>query len=269
MEKLGPWVRTRDYSIPTRDGASIDARTYRHLGLPAEPAPVYMHFHGGGFLYGSLATEDATCARIAINTHAVVLHVNYRHTPEHTHPTAWDDAEDALQWLHDNMAAVGGDPRHVAVGGISAGAHLAAVLTLHQHLGRIATGLPAITGQVLMIPLLVHPDCNGPQLAKMKDASISSWETCKDAPMLPRSMCRLFMDLLKVQSPDPSDTRLNPGNASPEQIRGLPPTAVDVAGLDPLRDEGLLFAKKFTEAGVPINVSLFRGVPHAFRDVWR
>ncbi|KAK0752622.1 Alpha/Beta hydrolase protein [Schizothecium vesticola] len=265
MKQLGPWVQTQDFAIPTRDGASIEARTYRHLGLPAEPAPVYVHFHGGGFLFGSLAADDALCSRIAINTHVVVLNVNYRHTPEATYPTAWNDAEDAFQWLHGNAETVGADPQRVIVGGISAGAYLTASLVLQKHLGRFAPALPPIAGQVLMIPCLVNMECYGPQLAKMRDPSVSSWETCKDAPVLPRAVCRMFMDLLQVESPDASDLRMNPGNASAEQVKGLPPTVVGVAGLDPLRDEGLLFAKMLTEARVPTDVSLFPGVPHGFR----
>lgn len=265
MKQLGHWVQTQDFIIPTRDGATIEARTYRHLGLPAEPAPVYIHFHGGGFLFGSLAADDALCSRIAINTHVIVLNVNYRHTPEATYPTAWNDAEDAFQWLHNNAAMVGADPQRVIVGGISAGGYLTASLVLQKHLGHFAPALPPIAGQVLMIPCLVNMECYGPQLAKMRNPSVSSWETCKDAPVLPRAVCRMFMDLLKVESTDASDVRMNPGNASPEQVKGLPPTVVGVAGLDPLRDEGLLFAKMLTEAGVPTDVSLFPGVPHGFR----
>jgi len=265
MKQLGPWVQTQDFAIPTRDGASIEARTYRHLGLPAEPAPVYVHFHGGGFLFGSLTADDALCSRIAINTHIIVLNVNYRHTPEATYPTAWNDAEDAFRWLHDNAATVGANPQRVIVGGISAGAYLTASLVLQKHLGRFTPALPPIAGQVLMIPCLVNMECYGPQLAKMRDPSVSSWETCKDAPVLPRAVCRMFMDLLQVESPDASDLRMNPGNASADQVKGLPPTVVGVAGLDPLRDEGLLFAKMLTKAGVPTDVSLFSGVPHGFR----
>ena len=268
MKTLSPQVQMQDHSIPTRDGSSIEARSYHPLtGLPPTggPLPVYMHLHGGGFLFGTLASEDATCARIAINTHIIVLNINYRHTPEHVYPTAWSDTEDAFEWLHDNISILGGDPLRVVVGGISAGAYLTASLTLEKHLGRVAAARPPIAGQLLMIPSVGHIDCHGPQLAKLKDASVSSWETCKDAPILSRAVCRLFMDLLRVEELDPSDTRMNPGNPSPEQVRGLPPSVFGVAGLDPLRDEGLLFAKMLTEAGVPTDVNLFRGVPHGFR----
>jgi len=265
MKTLAPQLQIDTHAIPTRDGAHIEARTYRALNSKTGPLPVYVHLHGGGFLFGTLASEDAACARVALSTGVLVLNVNYRHTPEHAYPTAWDDVEDAFGWLHDHIGALGGDAARVVIGGISAGAYLAASLALEKNLGRVAVGRPAIAGLVLMIPAVVHIDCYAPQMERLAGVEVSSWETCKDAPVLPRAVCRLFMDLLKVEGPDAADTRLNPGNASVKQVKGLPPTVFGVAGNDPLRDEGLLFAKRLTEAGVPTDVSVFRGVPHGFR----
>ena len=97
---------------------------------PTEILPIYMHFHGGGFLFGTLSSEDAICSRLAVNTHVVVINVNYRHTPEYTYPAAWNDAEDAFVWVCENIARLNGDPDKIVVGGISAGAWLAASLTV-------------------------------------------------------------------------------------------------------------------------------------------
>ncbi|KAK1756539.1 Alpha/Beta hydrolase protein [Echria macrotheca] len=268
MKTLGPWVQTQDFTIPTRGGSTVEARTYRPTGVnPSDgPLPVYLHLHGGGWLFGTLAGEDATCARIAINARVVVLNVNYRHTPAHVYPTAWNDTEDAFRWLHENIAAIGGDAKRVVVGGISAGGYLTASLVLQQHLGKAAASLPRIAGQVLLIPSLSNMQCYRYQLEHLKDESIWSWNTCKDAPILPRSMCEMFMGLLKVGEADPADARMNPGLARPEQVRGLPPTVFGIAGRDPLRDEGLLYAKKLADAGVATDVHMFSGLPHAFRQ---
>ena len=118
-----------------------------------------------------------------------------------------------------------------------------------------------------MIPALSHIRCNAPQMAKMKDSLVHSWETCRGAPILDRATCELFMDLLAVEKLDETDIRMNPGNATPDQMKGLPPTIVSVAGLDPLRDEGLLYAKLLAESGVPTDVHLFKGVPHGGSEV--
>ena len=74
-----------------------------------------------------------------------------------------------------------------------------------------------------------------------------------------------FMGLLKIDGIDLKDTKVNVGNASAEDVKGMPPTVISVAGLDVLRDEGLLYAKLLAEANVPTQTWLFKGVPHAHR----
>ena len=160
MATLGVHVHTVDYPIPTRDGATIKARTYRSVKADGlKRLPVYIYFHGGGFIFGTLSSEDAACAQTAINTGVVVLNVNYRHTPEHTFPTAWHDSQDAFAWLHQNIDTVRGDASRVLVGGVSAGGQLAASLALEKHLGKSETlkGLPDIAGQIVIIPCVASP----------------------------------------------------------------------------------------------------------------
>lgn len=243
-------VTTKNYDIATRDGATIQARSYRPTAAGEGKLPTFLYFHGGGFLMGTLDTEDATCSMIATGANVVVLHVNYRHTPEHTYPTAWNDAEDGFRWVHDNIASLGGIPEEVIVGGISAGAQLTASLVLQQHLKAGDLGnYPTVAGQVLMIPCLAHVDAYEKQLEKMRDPAVSSYRENAEAPLLNVKTIRMFIDLLQVSNPDVLDLRLGPGNATPEQVKGLPPATFGIAGLDPLRDEGLLYAKMLAEAG--------------------
>lgn len=253
MKYLAPRVHTRDFAIPTRDGSSVEARSYRPSNVPRDaPLPVYMHLQGGGFMFGTLDGEAAICARVASGSGVVVLNVNYRHTPEFTYPTQWEDAEDAFEWAHENMDKLGGDPKRVILGGISAGAWVAASLALQKHLeikNSETTTRPSLAGQVLMIPCLAYHDCYEPQLSKMRHPSVSSYRENERAPMLSVSELRWFSDHLKIREADAADIRLNPGNASPEQVKGMPPTVLGIVGLDPLRDEALLYAKMLTEAG--------------------
>ncbi|KAH7359695.1 Alpha/Beta hydrolase protein [Pyrenochaeta sp. MPI-SDFR-AT-0127] len=266
MAELGAHVHTDNYSIPTRDGSTIEARTYRSVKhATAENLPVYIYFHGGGFIFGSLNSEDATCAQTAIKTGAIVLNVNYRHTPEHTFPTAWHDSQDAFAWLHKNIEKVGGDPSKVLVGGVSAGGQLAASLTLEKHLGKseVLKGLPEIAGQILIIPCLAAMGTydQGPG----KKLKVSSYVENEFAPVLPKTTVEFFSGLLKVDNPDLKDTKLNIVNATEDEVKGLPPTVFGIAGLDPLRDEALLYAKLLSEANVPTETRLFKGVPHGHR----
>lgn len=189
LEPLLPKVRMRDHVIPTRDSSNIQARSYRTTDCDkVQSAPVVLYLHGGGFFSGTIASEDAVCSRIAINTNTVVLNVCYRHIPEHTYPTAWDDTEDAFEWLHDHINELDGDPQRVVIAGISSGAYLAASFVLGKHLDRTCASRPPIAGQILMVPSLINMDCHEPMTRRFKDPSVCSVEQNKDAPLLPLSM---------------------------------------------------------------------------------
>ena len=240
----------KDHLVPTRDGESIQIRSYRPTEFPADTKlPVYVHLHGGGFVFGTLDTENANCSRIACGSGVVALNVNYRHVPEYVFPTQWNDAEDAFEWIHDNMEKFGGDAERVILGGVSAGAWVAASLALDLHLRRHSSSRPPLAGQMLMIPCVAHPDCYEPQLKKMKHHSLSSYKENEKAPLLSTVDMRYFVAMLGIENPQVDDLKINPGNASPAQVTGMPPTVLGIMGLDPLRDEGLLYAKMLTEVG--------------------
>ncbi|KAF9889915.1 hypothetical protein FE257_006787 [Aspergillus nanangensis] len=282
-EGLTTQVTIQDHTIPTRDNQTLQASTYRPAGIPPSSShrlPIYIHLHGGGFLFGTLRSEDAICARIVATSSSsshpvIVLNINYRHTPEHTYPTAWNDVEDAFHWLHDHVDSLGGDPARVVVGGISAGAWLTASLVLAQHRGEdeALAARPRIVGQVLMIPCVVWGEKNhARQVERLRDPSVDSYVQNAGAPILPVERARLFTGLLKVEDHGQGreleleeDRRLSPGVATGEEVRGLPPAVFGVAGRDPLRDEGLLFARLLSENGVPTDVNVFSGLPHGFR----
>lgn len=90
MQPFAGKLDIRDHKITARDGYALEARSYRPMAIAENKqatVPVYLHLHGGGFLYGTIASEDACCARIAMNLGITVLNFNYRHTPEFTYPT--------------------------------------------------------------------------------------------------------------------------------------------------------------------------------------
>lgn len=247
METLASQVKVQDYAIPTADGDALKARTYKPSSTSnGRVLPIYLHLHGGGFFFGTLDSENATCAAIAIDVEVLVVNVNYRHTPEHPYPVPYDDAEAALEWVYKHADGLGGDQNRLVVGGISAGGALTA--SLAQTLNRGA-GKTAILGQVLMIPLVVHEDCSGPLFEQLKDPQKSSYHENEFAPILPLTRMRMFNGLLHHKPPNPDDRRLNPGLAGTEELKGLPPAVFGVCGLDPLRDEALLYAKMLHTAG--------------------
>lgn len=176
MQTLSSKVLIKDHTITTPDGFELEARTYRPVSSSEdELLPIYIHFHGGGFLFGTLGSEDATCSRIADATGVVVLNVNYRHTPDWVYPAAWLDAEEAFDWAVENAESFGGSPEQIVVGGISAGGHLSA--SLAQTLTRSGRSGP-LKGQVLMIPITVMADIEWGAGSKVEN---------EFAPILPMS----------------------------------------------------------------------------------
>jgi acetyl esterase/lipase len=259
MQTLAPKVIMKDHSIPTPDGETLQARSYRPSSKPEdEKLPIYIHFHGGGFLFGTLDSENAACARIADDVQVVVLNVNYRHTPTWVFPAAWLDAEEAFEWAYSHADQLGGDNEQIVVGGISAGGHLSA--SLAQTLKRDGkASFKSLKGQVLMIPCVVHEELAAPLLALMKDESVSSYKENEFAPILPLSRMRMFNGLAYPKLPDPRDRRANPGLAPKEEIEGLPPATVGICGLDPLRDEAFLYSHLLASAGyVPSSLGIVR-----------
>lgn len=208
--------------------------------------PVYLYFHGGGHLFGTIETEDAACLRISSRAGIVVVNVGYRHTPEYTHPTQFNDAWDSFEWLARNPEAIGGDISRVIVGGLSAGAALAASIVSRQNdllrEGNSTAPCVTIRGQLLCVPWLMHPD--NPHTARDPCGSISQ---NVDAPVLPYSLLRRFTDLLGET--DPSDALLNMAVAKESSLVGLPKTSFLVAGQDLLRDEGLIYAEALKKMG--------------------
>ena len=90
--------RVEDIAIPARDGTQLHARLY--APSTAQPLPVLLYLHGGGFTIGSVATHDTLCRELAFQAGCAVVSLDYRLAPEHKFPTAINDAWDALQWLH-------------------------------------------------------------------------------------------------------------------------------------------------------------------------
>lgn len=200
--------------------------------------PVYLYFHGGGFIFGTLSSEDTNCERIVAGLDIVIVNVCYRHTPQFKHPTQVNDAWDAFQWVCDNFDTIGGDKNQLIIGGTSAGGSLASAVVLEENKPSIGRG--RIKGQVLCVPWLFHPDALPFHLLGSED--ISSYHQHADAPIIPRTQLDLFKHCLGAE--DPSDTSLFIGNCTDRDVIGMPNTALLVSGMDPFRDEALLFDEK-------------------------
>ncbi|KAK7734592.1 hypothetical protein SLS57_000289 [Botryosphaeria dothidea] len=242
-------------TIPVRDGSSIEALLYQPTTKPADGSPLIVAYHGGGWCVGVPESEEVNCVNAVQHFHAVALSVAYRLAPEHPFPTPVDDSWDALKWIAANASSLHADPsKGFVVHGESAGGNIATVLAL---LARDETLSPPLTGLSASIPAVLSKDAV-PERLKGEYLSI---EQNKDAPGLDAGGLDFVLSLYK---PDTKSPLFNPFNW-PTGQKGLPPVFVQVCGLDPLRDEGLLYERLLREeSGVKTKLVVYPGLPHAF-----
>lgn len=234
-----------DLAVPGPAG-DVPVRVYRPAGA-AEPAPVVVYFHGGGWVLGSIATHDGSCRALANRTDAVVVSVDYRLAPEHPYPAALDDCFAATAWVASHAVDLGVDPGRLAVAGDSAGGNLAAAVSL---LARDRGG-PDIAFQSLVYPVTdLEPD-RWPSMAANADG-----------PLLTRAAMDWFIGHYVGDPPPLEDPLAAPIRAA--DLSGLPPAHVSTAGHDPLRDEGAAYAVALAAAGVPAAHDDFPTLIHGF-----
>ena len=211
-----------------------------------DPLPLLVYFHGGGWVLGSLDTHDSTCRHLCRSGGVRVLSVDYRLAPEHRFPTAVDDALAAFRLARAHAAELGVDPGRIAVGGDSAGGNLAAVVCQQTR----DAGEPMPAFQLLVVP------------AVDMSARRRSFELFAEGYFLTAAQMDYYENTYLRSDADRTDVRASPLLA--EDLSGLPPAHVAVAGFDPLRDEGEAYAHRLVEAGVPVTLRRHDSVVHPF-----
>jgi acetyl esterase len=221
-------------------GREIPVRLYRPR--PGRlPALVYLH--GGGWVAGSIASHDGFCGALARDAGIVVANVHYRRAPENPWPAPNDDAYAALAWLAAQADILDIDAGRIAVGGDSAGAHLAIGAAIEAR----DRGTPSVAWQLLIYPV-VEPDFDTP-----------SYRAHAVTPTLTAGDMREFW--LAYLPDGGGDARAVPTRGS---LEGVAPAHIVVAGHDPLHDEGLRLADKLATAGVHVTTADAESLAHGF-----
>jgi acetyl esterase len=233
-----------DRFVPGWEGEpEVKVRVYRPRD-PSVTVPGILHIHGGGFIVGSIETEHAGAAMMAIDTGAVVVSVDYRLAPEHPFPSGQHDCFAALTFLAHSTAELGVDPARIAVVGSSAGGGLAAATALMAR----DLGGPALCFQMLHIPELDDR------------LETHSMRTFVDTPVWNRPLAvNSWQSYLGANVEDVSPYA---APARAENLAGLPPAYISTAENDPLRDEGILYGLRLLQAGVSVELHQFPGTFH-------
>ena len=239
-------ARDDTLQIPVRDGTVLRAKLWAEHATPN--LPVLLYFHGGGFTVGSPETHEALCKHLAHLAQCAVVSLDYRLAPEHTFPTAHNDAFDALQWLAANATKLGLDVTRMAIGGDSAGGTLTT-----------ATAIAARdAGIALKLQLMFYPGCSPEYMP--------SAHTFEKGFLLEKASIEYFYNHYVPNLADRHDSRFSPLLAD---VSGVAPAWLGLAECDPLVDEGVAYADHLRLCGVPVDLEIYKGVVHSFIQMGR
>jgi acetyl esterase/lipase len=209
--------------------------------------PAIVTIHGGGYVIGSYDMDSPLLDRWCPTLGVVGVSVEYRLAPETAYPGALEDCYAALRWTYDNAADLGIDRDRIGLYGLSAGGGLAAALAL----------LARDRGEVPLAFVLL--DC--PMLDdRQRTPSINAdglyvWSTASN-----EFGWRSYLGDLYGSD----DTPAYAAAAREVDLSGLPPTCVVVGSIDGFRDEDIGYAQRLNQAGVPCELHVIAGLPHAY-----
>jgi len=214
-----------------RDCSGVPCRLYE----AGETDTTVVFFHGGGFVVGSLDSHDDVCAEICARTGFRVLAVDYRLSPEHKHPAAFDDAIAATTYAAQTW------PGTLVLCGDSAGGNLAAA-TAHALRGELH-----FAGQ-----MLIYPGLGG-------NHDAGSYLEHANAPMLTRDETIYYMG---IRESAPGDATAAP--LQDKDLIGLPRTVTVAAECDPLADDARAYADRIKVAGGQAHCIEEPGLTHGY-----
>jgi acetyl esterase/lipase len=240
-----PAVTTQD--LPYGSDPMQYARIYKPATAASTGAslPVVVYYHGGGWVIADVNTYDAAPRLLSKQLNAIVVSVEYRHAPEFKFPAQHDDAFAAYDWVLQNARSWGGDTAKLALAGESAGGNLAVATAIHARENNLTKPVHILSVYPIANSSMTLPSRTDSANAKPLNAAMLTW----------------FGHYYTSTMADMQDPRLNLVGAN---LRGLPPTTIVNAQIDPLRSDGETLAAAMKAAGDKVEQRIFPGVTHEF-----
>ncbi|KMS52058.1 hypothetical protein V474_03115 [Novosphingobium barchaimii LL02] len=234
---LPEMARVEDTSIDGPNGA-IPVRLYTPSNASAGTC---VYFHSGGWVIGDLDQADATCRRLAGSSGCTIVSVDYRLAPEYAYPAPLEDCWAALQWASTAFCGP------LLIAGESAGGNLAAACAIRAR----DRGGPAISGQLLAYPVTDHDF----ETESYRTVGARNW-------LLSTADMRWFWDHYCPGGIDRRQPEISPLHVP--ATAGLPPAFVLIGELDPLRDEGIAYARRLATGGVSVVLRCDASMVHGY-----
>ncbi|NKK62852.1 alpha/beta hydrolase fold domain-containing protein [Rhizobium leguminosarum bv. viciae] len=230
------------------NGSDLKLTIVRPAGSKQKTLPAFMYFHGGGWVLGDFPTHERLVRDLVAGSGAVAVFVNYTLSPEEGYGVAIEQGYAATKWVAEHGKEIKVDGKRLAVAGNSAGGNMAAVVAL------IASekGAPALRSQVLLCPVT---DAN---------FDTPSYKKFANGYFLTKDLMAWFWDHYTTDVEARKQIYASPLQATSEQLKGLPPTLIQTAEFDVLRDEAEAYARKLDAAGVHVKSVRYNGMIHDF-----
>lgn len=237
-------VTTSEKTI-NQDGIMVKLTIVKSISFKAG-GPVFMFFHGGGWVLGDFFTHQRMVRDLVVNSGVSAVFVNYTPSPEAHYPVAINEAYAATKWVANHGTEIGLNGKKLAVVGNSVGGNMATVVCLMAKEKKS----PEITYQVLLWPVT---DAN---------FETQSYNQYGEGRFLTKKMMIWFWDNYTMDPAQRKEIYASPLQASVEQLQNLPKAMVITDGNDVLRDEGLEYARKLDAAGVSVVNVEYNGMIH-------
>lgn len=241
-------------------GREVGAYRYERRSGAKEGRCCVLLLHGGGWFMGKPVYNDLTARYIAQNADALVFDVDYSLAPQNKFPAALEDVWSVLEYVSEHAETLGIARNKIAVMGGSAGANLAAALSLKDRdegKGRLAL-------QILQVPVVLLADIP----VEGYSASEADFELSdevekllgKQEPMEKSAALKLMVEGYVEHYPD--DVRQPYLSPMLGDLKGVAPALMHVASLDSLWPQGIFYARRLREAGVYVRVIKYDGIEH-------
>ncbi|UVM63549.1 alpha/beta hydrolase [Pseudomonas sp. B21-010] len=230
------------------NGSDLKLTIVRPAGSNQKTLPVFMYFHGGGWVLGDFPTHERLVRDLVVGSGAVAVFVNYSLSPEAGYGVAIEQAYAATKWVAEHGEEIKVDGKRLAVAGNSAGGNIAAVVALMAN----EKGAPVLRSQVLLCPVT---DAN---------FDTPSYKEFANGYFLTKDLMVWFWDNYTRDAEARKQIYASPLQATTEQLKGLPPTLIQTAEFDVLRDEAEAYGRKLDAAGVHVKLVRYNGMIHDF-----
>jgi len=226
----------------------------------AEPAPLFVDLHGGGFVVGWAGLDDPMCDYFRKQARVKVISIDYPKAPKYPYPAALEAIYEIVKYYLGNAEKFGIEVNRIGIGGHSAGGNLATVVAMRA----------AAAGEdIFKYQIMDYPAC---------DLTLSNNDRAFVEGAVPQNMMEMFGACYYNNDPViAKNPYLSPVYAPPELLAKMPPALVIVAGKDSLHDEGVRYGELLKSAGVPVEIVEFPEAVHGFttlnepdaEDGWR